>query len=133
MMLLDGLASNGKHGLRLCFGLVGLFGLRPSDLGELTVEDGKLYVGQTKRNMQTLHKPKPPPRRVIAIDLTSLPNEGQRLITQYDSGIVKFPLAITEPFKEQKKKTNTKKLGTHLDNFYSAIGYGKQWKRELKD
>ena len=79
-MLLDGLASNEKHGLRLCVGLVGLFGLRPSELGELTVDDGKLYVGQTKRNMQTLHKPKAPPRRVITLDLPSLPKGGQRLM-----------------------------------------------------
>ena len=68
-MLLDGLASNEKHSLRLAVGLVGLFGLRPSELGELSVEDGKLYVGSTKRNMQTLHKPKAPPRIVIPVNL----------------------------------------------------------------
>ena len=113
-MLLDGLASNEKHGLRLCVGLVGLFGLRPSELGELTVDDGKLYVGQTKRNMQTLHKPKAPPRRVIAIDLPSLPNEGQRLIAQYDSGIVKFPLAITRAIQRAKEKDEYKEIGDAL-------------------
>ena len=41
-MLLMGLASNEKHGLRLVVGLVVLFGLRPSELGELTVEDRKV-------------------------------------------------------------------------------------------
>ena len=113
-MLLEGLASNEKHGLRLCVGLIGLFGLRPSELGELTVDDGKLYVGQTKRNMQTLHKPKAPPRRVIAIDLPSLPNEGQRLIAQYDSGIVKFPLAIRRAIQRAKEKDEYKEIGDAL-------------------
>ena len=75
-MLLEGLASNEKHGLRLCVGLIGLFGLRPSELGELTVDDGKLYVGQTKRNMQTLHKPKGPPRRIITMDLHTTQIQG---------------------------------------------------------
>ncbi len=113
-MLLDGLASNEKYGLRLCVGLVGLFGLRPSELGELTVDNGKLYVSQTKRNMQTLHKPKAPPRRVIAIDLPSLPNEGQRLIAQYDSGIVKFPLAFTRAIQRAKEKDEYKEIGDAL-------------------
>ena len=113
-MLLEGLASNEKHSLRLAVGLVGLFGLRPSELGELTVEGGKLYVGTTKRNMQTLHKPKAPPRRVIAIDLPSLPNEGERLIRQYESGIIKLPLAINRAIERAKKKQEFKEVGDAL-------------------
>ena len=62
-MLLEGLAFNEKHRLRLCVGLIRLFGLRTSELGDLRVDDRKLYVEQTKRNMQTLHKPKAPPKR----------------------------------------------------------------------
>ncbi len=39
-MLLEGLASNEKHGLRLCFGLIDLFGLPPSEPGETTMMTG---------------------------------------------------------------------------------------------
>ena len=113
-ILLEGLASNEKHSLRLAVGLVGLFGLRPSELGELTVEDGKLYVGSTKRNMQTLHKPKAPPRRVIPVNLPSLPNEGQRLIRQYESGIIKLPLAINRAIERAKEKQEFKEVGDAL-------------------
>ena len=64
--------------------------------------------------MQTLHKPKAPPRRVIAIDPPSLPNEGQRLIAQYDSGIGKFPLAITRAIQRAKEKDEYKEIGDAL-------------------
>ena len=113
-MLLEGLASKEKHGLRLYVGLIGLLGLRQSELGELTVDDGKLYIGQTKRNMQTLNKPKAAPRRVISKDLQSLPNEGQRLNAQYDSGIVKFPLAIRRAMQRTKEKGEYKEIGDAL-------------------
>ena len=62
----------------------GLFGLRASELGKPTVEYGKSYARQTKRIMQTLHKPKAAPRIVIAMDLPSLTDKGNSLIAQFE-------------------------------------------------
>ena len=71
------LESNNKPQLRLAVGLVGLFGLRPAELAVLSVEDGKLFVGNVKRNRKMKKKEQ---RRVIPLDLPSLPNEGARLV-----------------------------------------------------
>ena len=56
LSLIDNLYDNPE--LRLAVALVGLFGLRPSELMELEIRDGLLYVGTTKRNRHTAAKPK---------------------------------------------------------------------------
>ena len=53
--LLDSLDESPE--VRLAVALVGLFGLRPSELMELEVREGNLYVGQTKRNRDSAAKP----------------------------------------------------------------------------
>ncbi len=59
--------------------LIGLFGLGARKLGELSIDEGKLYVDHVKRNLQTLHKQKAPPA-LIELDLQELPGEGKTLI-----------------------------------------------------
>ena len=73
--------------------LVGLFGLRPAELGVLRVEEGRLYVGNVKRNVRTLKVAKPD-RRVLPLDLPGREGEGARAVTLLDSGLVKLPAAI---------------------------------------
>ena len=48
-----------KPELRLAVTLVGLFGLRPAELKAMRVEDGKLKVGNVKRNRATAKAPNP--------------------------------------------------------------------------
>ena len=79
--------------LRLAVALVGLYGLRPSELMVLQVDDGRLYVGHVKRNRATARNPKPP-RLVTPLDLKELPGEGSRVLRLYSSGLVKLPTAI---------------------------------------
>ena len=100
-MLMAALESNNKPQLRLAVGLVGLFGLRPAELAVLSVEDGKLFVGNVKRNRKMKKKEQ---RRVIPLDLPSLPNEGARLVKQLESGLVSFPIAIQNAIKRSKAK-----------------------------
>ena len=79
--------------LRLAVALVGLYGLRPSELLTLQVEDGKLRVGNVKRNKATAKNPKPP-RLVLPLDLKEQPGEGARVLQLYSSGLVKLPTSI---------------------------------------
>jgi integrase len=79
--------------LRLAVGLVGLYGLRPSELMALQVVDGQLRVGNVKRNKATAKNPKPP-RLVLPLDLKEMPGEGTRVLQLYSSGLVKLPTSI---------------------------------------
>ena len=79
--------------LRLAVALVGLYGLRPSELMTLEVEDGELRVGNTKRNKATAKNPKPP-RLVLPLDLKELPGEGARVLQLFASGLVKLPTSV---------------------------------------
>lgn len=91
--LLDALQEAGKDELHLAVALVGLFGLRPAELGVLRVDEGRLYVGSVKRNVRTLKVAKAE-RRVLALDLVGREGEGGRVVALLDSGLVKLPMAI---------------------------------------
>jgi len=107
--LLDSLYE--KPELRLAVALVGLFGLRPSELMTLKTEDGNLYVGPVKRNSNTNDEAQKD-RRVMPLDLKELPNEGQRVLKQFESGLVKLPEAILtlqdEKAMKQKNESRAK-------------------------
>lgn len=92
-LLLDALQADGKHELWLAVGLVGLYGLRPAELAVLQVIDGKLYVGQVKRNSRTMKRASPP-RLVVALDIPGREGEGRRMQELFQSGLVKLPRAI---------------------------------------
>jgi integrase len=91
--LLDALHVAGREDLHLAVALVGLFGLRPAELGVLRVDEGRLYVGSVKRNARTLKVSKPD-RRVLPLDLPGREGEGSRAVALLESGLVKLPMAI---------------------------------------
>ena len=127
--LLDSLFE--KPELRLAVALVGLFGLRPAELMTLKVEDGNLYVGPVKRNANTNDEVQKE-RRVMALDLKELPNEGQKVIAQYASGLVKLPKAILtlqdEKAMKAKNQERAKKDQTPLSPYKEC---GQRFKQYL--
>lgn len=91
--LLDHLLEEGKSDLWLAVALVGLYGLRPAELGALSVEDGRLYVGsQVKRNRRTM-KRDPIDQLVMALEIDGR-DDGARALRQYESGLIKLPQGI---------------------------------------
>lgn len=82
-----------KPEVRLAVALVGLFGLRPSELQTLSFEDGDLYVAPTKRNNATAKQLRES-RLVLPLDLVELPGEGARCVELWRSGLVKLPKSI---------------------------------------
>ena len=84
---------DSKPEVRLAAALVGLYGLRPSELQTLSVEEGDLYVAPTKRNKATAKTPRKP-RLVLPLDLVELPGEGARCVQLWESGLVKLPASI---------------------------------------
>ena len=91
--LLDALREAGKEELHLAVSLVGLFGLRPAELGVLRVEEERLYVGNVKRNARTLKVAKSE-RRALPLDLPGREGEGTKAVALLRSGLVKLPGAI---------------------------------------
>ena len=91
--LLDALRDAGKNELHLAVSLVGLFGLRPAELGVLRIDEGRLFVGSVKRNIRTLKSSKPD-RRVLPLDLPGREGEGARAVALLHSEQVKLPKAI---------------------------------------
>ena len=130
-MLLEALKQNEKHGLRMAVGLIGLFGLRPSELAVLRVEDGKLYVGHVKNNENTIGEQKLEDRRVIALDLPSLPGEGARLVRQYEAGLVKFPLSLSNAIKRANLKGEYKDVGDALRQLLQRYWMWKQLSKKI--
>ena len=82
-----------KPELRLAVTLVGLFGLRPAELKVINVMDGKLKVGNVKRNRATAKTPKPD-RVAYPLELPELPDASGQALSQLESGLVKLPLGI---------------------------------------
>ena len=80
--------------LRLAVALVGLYGLRPSELMALKVEDGELKAGNVKRNKQMAKNPKKP-RLLQPLDLQELPGEGARCLQLYASGLIQLPTTLS--------------------------------------
>jgi hypothetical protein len=91
--LLDALREAGKAELHLAVSPVGLFGLRPAELGVHRVDEGRLYVGNVKRNARTLKVVKPE-RRALPLDLPGREVEGTKAMALLRSGLVKLPGAI---------------------------------------
>jgi integrase len=114
--LLDALREEGKDELHLAVSLVGLFGLRPAELGVLRVEEGRLYVGSVKRNIRTLKVAKPD-RRVLPLDLPGREGEGARAVALLDSGLVKLPAAIRSQIKAGAHKGVGDAFRQLLDRF----------------
>ena len=82
-----------KPELKLAVSLVGLFGLRPAELIKLNFEDGRLFVGQVKRNSKTTEIGKED-RLVMALNINELPDEGTKVVKQFFNGEVKLPKPI---------------------------------------
>lgn len=114
--LLDALMVAGRDELHLAVSLVGLFGLRPSELGVLKIEEGKLYVGCVKRNARTLKVVKPD-RRVLPLDLPGREGDGSRALALLDSGFVKLPAAIRSQIAARSHKGVGDAFRQLLDRF----------------
>jgi integrase len=109
--LLDQLATDGKHELRLAVGLVGLYGLRPAELAVLEVREGKGYVGQVKRNNSSMGGKTKAPRLVKAVDIAGREGEGDRLLQLYASGLLKLPKSLRNQIDKVEAKGRFQDVG----------------------
>jgi len=130
--LMEMLDNTGNHELRLAVGLIGIFGLRPAELAVLEVkDDNKLYVGEVKNNPNKTKEIGF--QRVIALDLPSLPNEGEKLVEQYKTGKLKLPFAIRQAInKSDKSEEGYAKVGQALRQLLDRHWYWKRLKKKVK-
>lgn len=82
-----------KPELRLAVTLIGLFGLRPAELKVMRVVNGKLKIGNVKRNRATAKTPKPD-RIAYPLESPELAGSTGQALAQRESGLVKLPTGI---------------------------------------
>ena len=114
--LLDCMEKDGKHELRLAVGLVGLYGIRPSELATLIVKDGELFATSTKRNSNTVGKIEKP-RLLHALEIKGNEGLGAHFLSQFDLGQkteegIKLPLAIRNQIKQVADKNRYQDVGS---------------------
>ncbi len=109
LRLLDDLESSDPE-MFLATGLISIFGLRLSELAELEVRGGKLYVGHIKNNLNTTNQDRDS-RRVFAMDLTDKPNLGNKLISLLDSELVKLPATVLKQISLVQDKNSYAEVG----------------------
>ena len=112
--LLDQMAADGEHELHLAVGLVGLYGLRPSELAVLTIKDGKGYVGSVKRNSKMMSAKAQQPRPIRALDIAGREGEGERLLQLYARGLVKLPLPLRNQIAMVNDKNRFQDVGAEF-------------------
>ena len=114
VQLLEEIENKGNLNLWLAVGLVGCFGLRPAELGALSVENGRLFVGTTvKRNKHKLKKNDKPkaPEMVVAVDPIGLDGLGDRLVQLYAKGTIKLPLGVIRAIEKRGDNETYKPIG----------------------
>jgi len=108
--LLDDLESSDPS-MFLATGLISIFGLRLSELAELEVRGGKLYVGHIKNNLNTTNQDREEQRRVFAMDLVEKPNLGEKLIQLYKSQLIKLPATVLTQIAKADDETGYAEVG----------------------
>ena len=132
--LLDNLEADGKLELRLAVGLVGLYGLRPSELAVMRLEDdGKLYVGgQVKRDAKAIEQGTEKPERLVKpLDLNGREGLGKELAMLWNNGrgVRKLPLAIRNEIAKVEEKNTFKEVGAAFSQLLTRYRY---WKIVVK-
>ena len=127
--LLEAIESKGNLNLWLAVGLVGCFGLRPAELGALSVENGKLFVGTTvKRNKHTMKKNDKPkaPEMVVSVDPIGLEGLGDRVVQHFAKGSIKLPLGVLKAIERREDNGSYKAIGRA---FGQLLKRQKIWKK----
>jgi integrase len=128
--LLDNLEADGKLDLWLAVGLIGLYGLRPSELAVMRLEDdGKLYVGgQVKRDATAIEQGTEKPERLVkALDLNGREGLGKRMAMLWNNGRgqIKLPLAIRNEIAKVEERNTFKEVGAAFRQLLKRYRYWK--------
>jgi integrase len=122
--LLDQMRADERASLMLATALVGLYGLRPAELGAMVIEDSDLKIrSNVKRNSKTIGKKLKPPRLVVALDIPGREGEGQQVLSLWRSGLVQLPQALLRRINEVDEK-GWKPIG---DEFRQQLERYKPW------
>ena len=98
---------------------MGLFGLCPAELKTMRVKDGKLKIGNVKRNKATAKAPKPD-HVAYPLEIPELAGASGQALAQLSSRLVKLPVGI---LNAQDFKTCGQTLRQYLDRnpYWAAL------------
>ena len=125
--LLDEIAETENSSLWMAVALVACFGLRPCELGVLTVKDEKLYVGgAVKRSPRSKRRLLPPePRFVRPLDVPGR-SDGSKAIELLKAGIP-FPRQLET--QVQRAKNGEDALKAVGGKFAAELNKFQGWKK----
>ena len=126
--LLREMLEKKRLDLWLATGLVALYGLRPSELAVMRVDDdGNLWIGgQVKRDLRAIESGLvKQERRVIALELKGQPELGRSLAMHLKAGTIKLPKAIREQISRVKEKDSFKSVGAEFGQQLRRFSYWK--------
>jgi len=117
-MLLEALERDKEYEMRGLVILYSVFGIRPCEIAKLEIKDGVAQVTTLKQNEKTMYE-EPEVRTIAPLNLPNLPNEGERVLSLYESGKLKFPSRIEKVIAKHNDKNNP--FNFDLDG-YKPIG-----------
>ena len=112
--LLDKMKEDGRGDLYLATALIGLYGLRLSELAAIIFEDDRPKVIDIKRSKKGTKKK---PRDISPLDIHGREGEGARVMHMYKTGLEKLPYAVRTQIDRVEEKGFYKNVG----DAYSGI------------
>ena len=108
-MLLEALERDGEHEMRGLVILYSVFGIRPCEIAKLEIKDGFARVTTLKQNEKTMYE-EAEVRTIAPLNLPNLPKEGERILSLYESGKLKFPSRIEKVIAKHNDKIRFKEI-----------------------
>ena len=124
--LLDHLRDKERHDLWLAVALVGMYGLRPAELGALKVEDGQLKVSShVKRNAKTKKK-EVTYKLVLPLEIDGRDDGAQALAIYAKKGVKALPTGIRTGIESGEFKP----IGDSFRQYLDRLPY---WQKLVAD
>tara|TARA_B100000989_G_scaffold287906_1_gene258007 strand:+ start:604 stop:1233 length:630 start_codon:yes stop_codon:yes gene_type:complete len=117
-MLLEALERDKEYEMRGLVILYSVFGIRLCEIAKLEIKDGVAQLTTLKQNEKTMYE-EPKVRTIAPLNLPNPPKEGERVLSLYESGKLKFPSRIEKVITKHNDKNNP--FNFDLDG-YKPIG-----------
>ena len=104
-MLLEALERDKEYEMRGLVILYSVFGIRLCEIAKLEIKDGVAQLTTLKQNEKTMYE-EPKVRTIAPLNLPNPPKEGERVLSLYESGKLKFPSRIEKVITKHNDKNN---------------------------
>ena len=126
-MLLEALKRENKLGLRAIVALSGVYGIRISEIANMKIKDKKVEITTLKQNVKTMLE-EPHVRTVEPLNLPNLAKEGEKIISDLESGKIKYPDPILRAIAKSDDEEGYKLIGERFGKMLNRFWFWKELK-----